>query len=438
MRSRPPGALRLREGQIAAYRFVHTADVHLDSPLCSLALRNQDLAELIGNATRQAFARTVDLCLEEQVDALLLAGDLYDGEQTSMKTARFLAEQLRRLGEAGIEAFIVRGNHDAMSKITRELTFPSTVTVFKGRAEAVEAKRRSPGGPVVVHGLSFAQPQARESLVGKYKPPVGGAVNIGLMHSSVGGSDDHDPYAPCTLADLNGAGYRYWALGHVHKRWVQDGPCTVVMPGIPQGRDVNEGGVKSVSLVAIEDDGSVAFEERVVSVAQFERLPVRVEGIDDWGDLVAAITDTLRQAKNAVASEHLVARLRLTGSTPLAWRIRRDLDLLKEEAEVWASLDGHSWIEKVEADCRPPVAEAGQADDPLTELARLVDGEVLSSPAFKAEAMQIMKELQGQLPPELRRLFGNDQAAFEATMDELAKEGAADVIARLQATAGGE
>lgn len=107
---------------MAAYRFVHTADVHLDSPLRSLALRNQGLSELFCNATRQAFARTINLCLEEQVDALLLAGDPYDGEQTSMKTARFLAEQLHRLGQAGIETFIVRGNHDAMSKITRELT----------------------------------------------------------------------------------------------------------------------------------------------------------------------------------------------------------------------------------------------------------------------------------------------------------------------------
>ena len=78
-----------------AYRFVHAADIHLDSPLRSLALRDADLAELIGNATRRAFVTIVDLCLDEQVDALLLAGDLHDGDQTSMKTARFLAEQIR-------------------------------------------------------------------------------------------------------------------------------------------------------------------------------------------------------------------------------------------------------------------------------------------------------------------------------------------------------
>lgn len=102
-----------------AYRFVHAADIHLDSPLRSLALRDPRLAEFVGNASRQVFVRIVDLCLDEQVHALLLAGDLYDGEQTSMKSARFHAEQLRRLHAAGIEVFIIRGNRDALSKITK-------------------------------------------------------------------------------------------------------------------------------------------------------------------------------------------------------------------------------------------------------------------------------------------------------------------------------
>ncbi|PZP14413.1 MAG: DNA repair exonuclease, partial [Sphingomonas hengshuiensis] len=135
-----------------AYRFVHTADIHLDSPLRSLALRDPELAELIGNATRRAFVRIVDLCLDEQVDALLIAGDLYDGDQTSMKTARFLAEQLRRLHEAGIRVFIIRGNHDALARITKELVLPESVKLFSGRAEAVEVDRARGGRPIVIHG----------------------------------------------------------------------------------------------------------------------------------------------------------------------------------------------------------------------------------------------------------------------------------------------
>lgn len=142
---------------MTAYRFVHAADIHLDSPLRSLALRDPRLAEFIGNASRQVFARIVDLCLEEQVHALMLAGDLYDGEQTSMKTARFLSEQLRRLDAAGIEVFIIRGNHDALSKITKELVFPENVHLFGGRAEAIEISRDRGERSIVMHGLSFAK-----------------------------------------------------------------------------------------------------------------------------------------------------------------------------------------------------------------------------------------------------------------------------------------
>ncbi len=120
-----------------AFRFVHTADVHLDSPLRTLALREPALAELIGGATRRAFVAIVELCLAEKVDALMIAGDLYDGEQTSMKTARFLADQLRRLHEAEIPTFVIRGNHDAESRITRELTLPDSVS--RGRLRRVAA-----------------------------------------------------------------------------------------------------------------------------------------------------------------------------------------------------------------------------------------------------------------------------------------------------------
>ncbi len=261
-----------------AFKFVHAADVHLNSPLRSLALRNADLAELIGDASRQVLMNIVDLCLNEKVDALLLAGDLYDGDQTSMKTARFLAAQIRRLDEAGIRVFIIRGNHDAISRITRELTLPESVTTFGGRADAVSLERERGALPVVVHGLSFSQPHAPESLLPKYRAPVSDAVNIGLMHTSLEGAVGHDPYAPCSLADLAVSGFDYWALGHIHKRAEHQGkpgstPC-VIMAGIPQGRDINEGGTKSVTLVTINDDRSITLEERPVSVAEFVRVPV--------------------------------------------------------------------------------------------------------------------------------------------------------------------
>ncbi len=413
------------------YRFVHTADIHLDSPLRSLALRNSELAELIGNATRRAFVNIIDLCLDEQVDALLLAGDLYDGEQTSMKTARFLADQVRRLHEAGVRVFIIRGNHDALSKITQELVLPDSVKIFGGRAEAVAVDRGKSDFPVVIHGLSFAKPHAPESMVSKYKPPVEGAVNIGMMHTSLAGAPGHDLYAPCSIADLQAIGFRYWALGHVHKRSVIEGDCTIVMPGNPQGRDINEAGPKSVSLVTVADDGSIRVEERNTSIAQFERVSVDATGIDDWRDLATALSTSLQQARDAASAGHLVARLHVSGVTPLAWRIRRDLDLLKAESDDRAMVIGDCRVEKLEADCRVSSHADTPGDDPVVELRSMIALNVGQSDSFRQETIGIAEELEAQLPPECRAFLGADENAFREAVAALVAEGADDVIARL-------
>ena len=418
-----------------AYRFVHAADIHLDSPLRSLALRDPDLADLIGNATRRAFVTLVDLCLDEQVDALLQASDLHDGDQSSMKTARFLAEQIRRLHEAGIRVFVIRGNHDAMSRITKELTFPDSVKVFGGRAEAISIERANGDFPIAIHGLSFAQPHAPESLLPRYGAPMEGAVNIGIMHTSLAGAAGHDLYAPCNIADLQTAGFHYWALGHIHKRSVVSGRCSIVMPGMPQGRDINEAGAKSVTLVTIADDRSVHMEEHVTSIAQFERVAVEVNGIADWREMVGVITKALERAREEAVSEHLVARLRITGTTPLAWRIRRDLDLLKTEADDRASAVGRCWVEKVEVDRTAPGMAASSAGDPVAELRRLIDADVVQSDAYQAEAARIADELRSQLPLECRSILGSDDESFQAAVAELVREGADDVLARLHAGA---
>lgn len=418
------------------FRFIHAADLHLDSPLRSLALRDPALAELIGNATRRAFTAIVDLCLDEQVDALLLSGDLYDGEQTSMKTARFLGDQVRRLHEAGIRTFIIRGNHDALSRITKELTFPDSVLVFGGRPAVVEPPRPRGAVPVAIHGISFAQPQAPDSLLGRFRPPVADTVNIGLLHTSLGGAEGHDPYAPCDMAELQRAGFRYWALGHVHRRSATEGTATVVMPGMPQGRDIGEAGAKSVTLATVGDDGAIAIEERHTSIAQFERVPVELDGVEDWRGLLAALEAALGAARDRTVSEHLVARLQLRGTTPLAWQLRRDGDLLRAEAEQLAQGSRHTWIDRVEVAVQPPPSvprpAAGAVADPLEELRRLMD-EVAGDEGFRAESAAIAEELRAQLPPECRAMLGPDAQSFAAGLDGAARDGIDAVLARLRA-----
>ncbi len=415
-----------------AFRFVHTADIHLDSPLRSLALRDPEIAELIGNATRQAFVRTVELCLEEQVDALMIAGDLYDGDLRSMKTAVFFGTQLRRLTEAGIRIFVIRGNHDAESVITKHLSLPDGVHVFSGRAEAVLIEGRD----VVVHGISFARPQAPESLLPKFKTPVSGCVNIGLLHTSLAGAEGHDTYAPCSLADLIGHGFDYWGLGHVHKREVHaESPCTVVMPGNPQGRDISEAGPKSATLVMIADDGRITLEERVTSIAQFERVQIDVTGLAEWPDILGALETGLRVTRDAAVSDHLVARLEIVGHTTLALRLRRDPDVLLGEAQQAAASLPRTAIEKISVDAHAPAMPADASGyDPVVELRALIEGEVLGSAAFRANIRDVVTDLQRQLPPELRDVLGETDEAITETIARIITEGGEDVLARLDAS----
>ncbi|THK40175.1 exonuclease SbcCD subunit D [Ensifer sp. MPMI2T] len=418
------------------FRFVHTADLHLDSPLRSLALRNAELAELVRGASRSALTSIVDLCIAESVDTLLIAGDLYDGSQTSMNTALFLAGELRRLDEAGIRTFLIRGNHDAQSQVTRELTLPPSVHVFQGHSKPIIAKTLASGRTVHIHGVSFANPHAPESLLPSFHPPVADAINIGMLHTSLSGSPGHDRYAPCSVADLQRHGFDYWALGHVHQRQVHSEQPFIVMPGMPQGRDINEAGAKGVTVVTIDDDGGVEIEERPIGVAVFERLSVDIAGAAEWRDVLDLGTRALTRLRHEISAENLILRISLTGTTPLAWRLRRDADLLQTElTNISAGLSG-CWVEKIDLLCREPRAQDDRPSrEPVEELASLVENEVLPAFGFRAEIRAVAGELLQHLPPELRQTLAPDEDALEELAMNAGLMGSADVLAHLHGAA---
>jgi DNA repair exonuclease SbcCD nuclease subunit len=285
--------------------------------------------------------------------------------------------------------------------------------------------------PIAVHGVSFAQKHVPESLLPRYKAPVADAVNIGLMHTSLGEPEGvHARYAPCSLAELQGSGFRYWALGHIHRRFVAEGACTVVMPGMPQGRDIGEAGARSVTLATVHDDGAISLEARPTAVAQFERVPVPVAAEDDWEALAGRIDAALGAALDGIAADHLVARLQFTGATALAWRMRADLDLLANQAVDRATVLGRCWIDKVEVGCTAP--EAARSDDPLVELGRLMREEVAPGAAFRDELAAMAAELRRQLPAECRAFLGETPEQERAALDGLLGEGVEDVLARLR------
>ncbi|NKX29273.1 DNA repair exonuclease [Rhodobacteraceae bacterium R_SAG6] len=407
------------------FRFIHTADLHLDAPLRSLALKDEDLADLVGNATRRALERIVDLCLEESVDALLIAGDLYDGDMRSMKTAAFLVSEMERLHQAGVSVFMIRGNHDAESVLTRELELPPNVHVFTGHGGIVELSDHG----VAIHGVSFAKPQAPESLLPKYKEPVSGLYNIGMLHTSLAGAAGHDTYAPCSINDLQSHGFDYWALGHVHIRQVHSEVPHIVMPGMPQGRDIGESGPKSVTLVSV-NDGHVSLEERFISAVEFARRDICLDAVDDWRDALEVIDAELRSTA-MTPSDHSVLRLELIGASPLAWRLRRDHDLLLEQVSNLARAQGSVWIDKIVNHLTPPTTPV-TGDDPRRELSNLMDA-LTDNATFLMRAEQNAEELIADLPPELRQAFGDSEAEQTDVVRELLKQGIKDITARMMA-----
>lgn len=402
-------------------RILHTADVHLDSPLRSLALRDPELRDRVRTSSRTALTRIVDTALAEEVAALLIAGDLFDGAERSARTAAFLTLQLERLRERGIRAFYIKGNHDAENPLTGELTLPDNVHVFDGRGGKVQLAEN-----VWIHGVSFANRHAPESLLPRFPAPVAGAVNIAMLHTSLAGAEGHDPYAPCTVGELTAAGFDYWALGHVHRRQVHSKAPWIVMPGTPQGRDMGEPGPKSATLLTI--DKAIEIEEVPTSAVEFLHLRIDATDTDSDDALRDMVKRTLRDTARSLVSESAVVRLELTGRTRRRWQILRDQDVWKETAAQYARETGTLWLDKVVFDMTDTAERGHTATDELAGIMKTIREEPGFSKTCRAEIEGILHELAPQRRAELLP----DEAAMEQLARRLAEAGAERILARMK------
>jgi DNA repair exonuclease SbcCD nuclease subunit len=236
--------------EMSDFRFLHAADIHLDSPLTGLSRYEGLPAEEVRSATRAAFDNLIDYGCKELVDFIVIAGDVFDGDWRDMGTGLYFARAMGRLEQAGIPVFLLQGNHDAASVVTRSLPWPANVHRFGARAP--QTFRLEHLG-VALHGWSFAHQTAPDNLALRYPAAEAGAFNIGVLHTSLSGRPGHARYAPCEIADLKARGYDYWALGHVHTfEQVCDDPA-VVFPGNLQGRNIRETGPKGAVLVEVQD-----------------------------------------------------------------------------------------------------------------------------------------------------------------------------------------
>jgi len=387
---------------VTSFRFFHAADIHLDSPLIGLANIEGRVAERIRAAPRAAFEALVERAIQDQVNFFVIAGDLYDGTWRDCKTGLFFAEQMGRFNQAGISVFVLHGNHDAESQITKPLTLPESVRVFGTRkAQTFLLDKLN----VALHGQSFREKAVIDNLVPDYPAPVKGAFNIGVLHTALGGMGDHANYAPCTLPELVAKGYDYWALGHVHQRQVLNERPHVVFPGNLQGRHVREAGPKGASLVTVEAGEVVEIAALAFDVVRWAILDVNVAAAGSKADVVELIRQALERAVSSADGRLVSARIVLQGRTELHSELVADVENLTADARA-AALglgDEVAWVERIALRTAPLADTAALAarEDTLGDLQRMLK-EAVSDQELLGQLKANIGELISKLPHRLR------------------------------------
>lgn len=403
---------------MSAFRFLHTADLHLGSPLRGLSGKDPEIAKVFASATRGAFEDLVARAIEERVAFVVIAGDVYDGDWKDTSIGLFFARQMARLDHAGIPVFLVRGNHDAESVVTKTITLPDNVRQFSAaRPETFEIEALK----VALHGRSFPDRAVPENYAVSYPDPKPGWLNIGVLHTSCDGRPPHAVYAPCSVQDLQLRGYDYWALGHVHEQEIVSREPWIVFPGNLQGRSVRECGPKGAMLVDVEDGRVSDVRSLVLDHARWESLVVDVGDADDEAEVLRAIETAFAPAAEDAGARPMAVRLTLSGTTPLHPAWHGDPARIADEAQ--AALQrrhGDAWLERLKLATHPPGAPFESAAGDLAQLdlgAMLAGIETDAGVREKAEALlgQIATKMPGGVDEaDAPRLDDLDQLLAEA------------------------
>lgn len=362
-------------------RFLHVADVHLDT---SFAGRSAGVRARLREASREAFRNAVDVAIREDAHALLIAGDLFDGDRLSFQTERFLLEQAERLGDHGITVVYATGNHDpgASDIGPRRIEWPACVRVAPDATPRRILVHDHGGEPVgYVTAIGHATGRVGEDLSRMLPMPSGELPEVALLHTQVHaslGADDHHPYAPSDLTYLRHAGYDYWALGHVHIRQELSEDPPIWYSGSLQGKSHGDQGVRGGLLVDLTDRTSPAIAFRPLGPVRWETLEVaRLDGVGTLDELERHLMNAWRGAREGDAgtsATEWMVRVVLSGPCPLWSELRNPEDrnmLGRELARLIGALD----VSVVADAVHPviPIEEHRMRTDVLGEALTLVE-----------------------------------------------------------------
>jgi len=414
-------------------KFIHAADLHLDSALRGLERYDGAPVEAIRGASRLALINLVELAGREEVAFVLIAGDVYDGDWPDYNTGLFFVQQMSRLRELGVEVFIVSGNHDAQSRITKGLRLPDNVIhLSAAKPQSFEVD----GHDVVVHGQSFATQAVTTDLAAGYPPARPGLLNIGLLHTSLNGRQGHEPYAPCSVDGLLMKGYDYWALGHIHRREIVHEDPWIVFPGNIQGRHARETGEKGCTLVTVTDGAVVSVEHHNLDVVRWQVLDIDATGSATPFELVDLVAGRIGADLATLGDQILATRLVILGPCAAHRKLAVAPEYWQNEirARVTDDSAGKAWIEKIEFRTRPEsdLRSLSEGNDALGGLLREIDGLEADEEILK-DIGGLFDDLAAKLPAELRHgeepFLLDDASMLEEALEDVKEL----IVARLLA-----
>jgi DNA repair exonuclease SbcCD nuclease subunit len=409
-------------------RFVHVADVHLDT---SFAGRSEAVRNRLREASRESFRSAVDLAIREDVHAFLIAGDLFDGERLSFQTERFLLEQTGRLADHGVSVVYATGNHDPGSDETgpRPLPWPGNVRVASDATPQRLQVQDEAGTPVgYVTTIGHESPRESRDLSRLLPRPDGELPEVGLLHTQVHssiGADQHDSYAPSELGFLARSGYDYWALGHVHIRQELSEDPPIWYPGSLQGRTHADQGERGALLVDLSDRHAPAISFRSLAPVRWETVEVSrlddVHSLDELERRVQMAWRSVRDEEPGASGTDWMVRIRLRGACPL-WpelQVEEDRDVLAGELqELLGALD----VVVLTTGVHPvvPLDEHRARVDVLGEALRLAESVRNSEGRLRSVESEHLAE--GTL---------DDEASVDNYVRELLEEADSELAARL-------
>ncbi|MGM1046951.1 MAG: metallophosphoesterase family protein [Bacillota bacterium] len=399
------------------FRFIHAADLHLDSPFAGMSGLTDRVRKYLQQSTFIALDRMVQLAVREKVDFVVISGDVYDSSNTSLRAQLRFMEALEMLDREHIPVFIIHGNHDPLDSPRLAVTLPPLVHVFGPVPESVTVARRRDGQEVaVITGMSYPTSKVKENISLRYNKQAAASelFHIGLLHANVDGNQEHETYAPCSKKDLNAGGYHYWALGHIHsRRTLQESPY-IVYPGNIQGRNIRETGPKGCYLVDVDETGAVAMDFRELDTVRWFDMEVSIEGCRQPEDLRLNVERLLADISESYTTGFSMVRIRITGRGSIHRELEDGFILedllidLRRKVDNQAETVGFAGCVWVESFCLSSGAEIQletllQEDSFIGELLRLAEAELAGDIGSESVIGHALRPLMDQ--PEIRLLL---------------------------------